>query len=331
MTEFLAEYGMFFAKFITVALVLIGAVIAVIFVVSQSKLADEEHIEIKNLNQKFEQTGLLLKSAILSKAELKQDLKLWKKETKQKEKHPDKDRKRCFVLRFDGDIRASDAESLADEITAVLLIAREHEDEVLLVLESAGGTVHGYGYAASQLARLREKNLKLTVAVDKVAASGGYMMACVADRIIAAPFAIVGSIGVLGQVPNFNRLLKKHDIDFEQISAGKYKRTLSMFGENTEEGREKFRQELEETHVLFKSFVRENRPQVDVDAIATGEHWHGSKALELNLVDQIKTSDSFLTEAAKEYDLYYLSQQRKKTVSEKLLSMFTRAWDSMHA
>ena len=108
-----------------------------------------------------------------------------------------------------------------------------------------------YGLAASQMQRIRDKKLKLTVCVDKVAASGGYMMAVVADKIIAAPFAVLGSIGVLAQVPNFHRLLKKHDVDFEMLTAGKYKRTLTMFGENTDKGREKFQEDIEDTHVLF--------------------------------------------------------------------------------
>ncbi|MCG8380274.1 MAG: protease SohB, partial [Proteobacteria bacterium] len=232
MTEFALEYGMFLAKFMTVALVIIITAIIVLMFISHSRVAHEDHIEVKHLNQKYDQTELMMKSAILPKKQLKKDLKDYKKAHKDREKHPDTDQKRIYVLRFHGDIRATDAASLAEEVTALLMIARE-SDECLLVLESAGGTVHGYGYAASQLARIRDRGIRLTVAVDKVAASGGYMMACVGDHIIAAPFAIIGSIGVLGQIPNFNRLLKKHDIDFEQISAGKYKRTLTLFGENT--------------------------------------------------------------------------------------------------
>ncbi|MDX1519264.1 MAG: protease SohB [Gammaproteobacteria bacterium] len=326
LTEFLLEYGLFLSKFLTVAVVIAAAVIIIMLFVSHSKMAHEDHIEVRNLNQKYEQLELLLKSSILPKKLLKKDLKQFRKDHKEKEKHPDTERNRLFVLRFDGDIRATGASSLAEEVTAVLMIARNN-DEALVVLESAGGTVHGYGYAASQLARIRDKGIKLTVAVDKVAASGGYMMACVADRIIAAPFAIIGSIGVLAQIPNFNRLLKKHDIDFEQISAGKYKRTLSLFGENTDEGREKFCEELEEAHELFKKFVKENREQVDIDAIATGEHWYGQKALDLKLVDEISTSDSFLTEASKSRDLYEIRHQRRKSMTEKLMSSFTSAYE----
>lgn len=329
MTEFLPEYGMFLARLLTIAGIIVVSALILFFLVSQSRGPDEGHIEIKNLNQKYEQLGLMLKSAILPKKQLKKDLKAIKKEHKAREKRPEPERKRLFVIRFHGDIRASDAGSLAELITALLMIAKQ-DDAALLVLESAGGTVHGYGYAASQLTRIRDRGIHLTVAVDKVAASGGYMMACVANRIIAAPFAIIGSIGVLGQVPNFNRLLKKHDIDFEQIAAGEYKRTLSMFGENTDEGREKFRQELEEAHDLFKRFVKDNREQVDIDAIATGEHWYGSRALELQLVDELKTSEDYLTRAASDHDVYELVHQRKKRFTEKLMSSFTRISDMLH-
>ena len=208
---------------------------------------------------------------------------------------------------------------MREEVSAILTTAAA-TDEVLVILESGGGTVHGYGLGASQLQRIRDKNVTLTVAVDKVAASGGYMMACVANRIIAAPFAIIGSIGVLAQVPNFHKLLKKHDIDFEQISAGKYKRTLSLFGENTEADREKLREELEETHELFKQFVRENREQVDVEEIATGEHWLGQKALERGLVDALQTSDDYLSDAAASADIYEIRFARKKSFMDKFFA-----------
>jgi len=226
-------------------------------------------------------------------------------------------RPRLFVLDFDGDMRASAVEALREEITAVLTVARER-DEVLLRLESPGGVVHGYGLAASQLRRLRERGITLTVAVDKVAASGGYLMACVADRVLAAPFAILGSIGVIGQLPNFNRLLKRHDIDFEQHTAGQFKRTLTVFGENTEQGRAKFREELEQTHRLFKEFVRENRPALDVESLATGEYWYGTRARELGLADELRTSDDYLLQASRDADVYEVRYARRKHLAERL-------------
>ncbi len=168
------------------------------------------------------------------------------------------------------------------------------KDELILNLESPGGVVNGYGLLASQLERVREKGIHLTVCVDNVAASGGYLMSCVANKIVAAPFSYVGSIGVVAQIPNFNKVLKNHDVDYELVTAGKYKRTLTMFGENTEEGREKFRQELVMIHDRFKAIVAKYRPNMDVEQFATGEFWLATDAKERGLVDQIDTFDAYL-------------------------------------
>ena len=327
-TEFLSEYGMFLAKLGTVVLMVFIIIAVVVFLFLRAKSGLEGHLEVKNINQKYHNMELMLKSAIQSKKQFKKTLKDIKARFKDREKKADGGEKKTsiFVLDFDGDIRASEVASLREEITAVLTVAGD-DDEVLVRLESGGGTIHGYGLAASQLKRIRDKGLKLTVAVDKVAASGVYMMACVANRIIAAPFAIIGSIGVLAQIPNFYRFLKKHDIDFEQIAAGKYKRTLSLFGENTDEDRQKMKEELEEAHELFKQFVKENREAVDVEKIATGEYWFGKKALDLNLVDEIRTSDDFLYEAADKADIYQLEYVRRKPFLEKLTSSTIRLFE----
>ena len=321
LTEFLFEYGIFFSKVFTIVVLLTLAFITLFFIFSRSRPGMEGHLEVRNLNQKYEQMKLILNSVILHKKAYKKSIKDIKKKQKQDQKQADsrQTRPRIFILNFKGDIRASEVMSLREEITALLSVA-ETNDEVLVRLESGGGTVHGYGLAASQLKRIRDKGIKLTVAVDKVAASGGYLMACVANKIIAAPFAIIGSIGVLAQLPNFHRLLKKHDIDFEQISAGKHKRSLTLFGENTREDREKLKQELEETHDLFKQFVKEYRETVEIETISTGEHWYGKRALELNLVDEIQTSDDFLTHVVDGTDLYELEYVRKKPLMEKAFS-----------
>ena len=317
--EFLYEYGLFLVKFGTV----IGGLAAVVFLVMtlkmRSRSAEGGHLEVRHVNQKLDHARLMLEAATLPKGKFKKSVKAHKDKLKEADKADAGDKKRIFVIHFKGDIRADQVASLREEISAILTTAGDG-DEVLVILESGGGAVHGYGLGASQLRRVRDRNISLTVAVDKVAASGGYMMACVANHIIAAPFAIIGSIGVLAQVPNFNKLLKKHDIDFEQITSGKYKRTLTLFGENTEADREKLRSELEDTHELFKQFVRENRKQVDVEQIATGEHWHGKKALDLGLVDALRTSDDYLGEAAQSAEIYEVSYLRKKPVMEKLFS-----------
>ena len=336
--EFLTEYGLFLAKAVTlVAAILIVAGSVGAMAMRQRKGPDSE-LQITQLNREYEDMEQALGHATLNpeaqKALMKAERKKEKKKAKAERKAAKKDskedesdeeepaRKRLFVIDFDGDIRASATDAMRHEISAILTDARD-TDEVLVRLESGGGMVHSYGLAASQLQRIRDQGVPLTIAVDKVAASGGYMMACVADRIIAAPFSIIGSIGVLAQIPNVHRLLKDNKVDFEQLSAGEYKRTLTVFGENTEKGREKMQQELEETHEHFKDFIREQRPDLDVDRVATGEHWLGKRALELGLVDELQTSDDYLMSARKDADLLHLSYSRKRKLSEKLADMLT--------
>ncbi|MCW8880293.1 MAG: protease SohB [Kangiellaceae bacterium] len=226
------------------------------------------------------------------------------------------DKGRLFVLNFDGDVEASDVENLREEITAII-IAADKGDQVLVRLESPGGLVHAYGLAASQLTRIKDAGLELIIAVDQVAASGGYMMACVADKIIAAPFAVLGSIGVVAEIPNFHRLLRHNKVDYEQHTAGEYKRTLTMFAENTDSARQKFKQELEETHVLFKEFIEQNRTSLDVAKVATGEHWYGTQAIELGLIDEIQTSDDYIVAAAENIDVYEVTYRVKKPLAER--------------
>jgi len=278
---------------------------------------------VTNLNEKYNQLKTVLLQAVLDKKEYKRQLKSKAKETKKSKKDSKVNvvKPKLFVLEFDGDIRASEVDTLRDEITAMLSIA-EPRDEVFLKLDNSGGIVHEHGLAASQLQRIKDAKLNFTVSVDKVAASGGYMMACVADKIVAAPFAILGSIGVLAQLPNFNRLLDKAGIDFEQHTAGDYKRTVTMFGKNSEKEREKLRLELQETHGLFRDFVSEHRPKLDIDKVSTGEHWYGKQALELDLVDELITSDDFLVKALSEFDIYGLKMEIKKGLQDKLLGGF---------
>jgi serine protease SohB len=318
--EYFLQYGLFLAKAITVV-VAIGLVIGFLFnAIRHAREFASEHLEVKNLNRRFEQMADVLNHELMGESERKAYLKARKAEYKQRAKAAKlgkAPRPRVFVLGFDGDIRASAVENLREEISAVVQVARPN-DEVLLRLESSGGMVHTYGLAASQLKRLGSAGIRMTAAVDEVAASGGYMMACVADRIIAAPFAVIGSIGVVAQLPNFNRLLKEHHVDFELHTAGEYKRTLTLFGENTEAAREKFREELEDTHALFKSFVSDNRPQLDMQQVATGEHWYGSRAIERKLVDSIQTSDDYLLAASKEKDIYEVKFKRRQGLPERL-------------
>ncbi len=321
MSAFIAEYGLFLAKTITIVLAVIAIVVGIIIFASRGREIGRERLEIKKLNDKYDEMTDIIHASTLDKDQLKKSLKAEKKEKKDKAKqlkHGDIEaRKKIYVLNFDGDIKASPLASLREEISAILTVAKP-EDEVFLNLQSGGGLVHAYGLAASQLMRIKDKNIPLTISVDKIAASGGYMMACVADKIIAAPFSIIGSIGVIAQIPNFHRLLKKHDIEFEQLTAGEFKRTLTMFGENSDKARQKFQEELEDTHTLFKEFIKDHRPIVDVDRIATGEHWPATRALEMNLVDLLKTSDDYLLEQANEKDLYQVTYTIKKSIGVRM-------------
>lgn len=299
--EFLSSYGLFVAKIATVVVAII-LISLVIFNFGQRKQSKKGDLKLIDLSKVYRQRQREMQQVKMSDAEYKIWLKTYKKQRKIEEKKQQSDakvgqttlKKPClFVINFKGSMNAHEVNALREEITAILSIA-DNKDEVLLRLESPGGVVHGYGLAASQLNRLREKGLKLIVSVDKVAASGGYMMTCVADRIVAAPFAIIGSIGVVAQVPNFHRLLKKKDIDVELHTAGEYKRTLTLLGENTEQGRKKFVQDLNETHQLFKDFVHQKRPTLDINAVATGEHWYGIQAKEKGLIDEIGVSDDII-------------------------------------
>jgi serine protease SohB len=326
--EFFYDYGLFTAKALTIILALVAGLVVIIAMATRSKEAKEEHIEIKRLNDRYDEISNSLKQFMASKDEAKRLEKAQKAKEKAAKKSSKEQRQRVFVLEFDGDIKASEVSNLREEVTAILMVA-EKEDEVFIKLQSAGGLVHSYGLAASQLQRIREAGIPLTAAVDKVAASGGYMMACVAERIIAAPFAILGSIGVVAQMPNFNKLLKKHDVDYELITAGEYKRTLTMLGENTQKAREKFKEDIEDTHQLFKDFVTEHRPSVDISRVSTGEHWFGRRAMDIKLVDELKTSDDYLLERSKDCDLFEVSYVTKKALASRLAGFMQRLSDRL--
>ena len=319
--HYLAEYGIFFAKLITVIIAILILLAGTVAIATKGKYKEKEKLEVNKLNDKYDRMRELIQQETLNKHEQKALAKQRKAEQKVEKKldkqHKKPSRKKMFVVSFHGDLKASAVVSLRNEITAILTAATP-QDEVVVNLESMGGVVHGYGLAASQLMRLRTANIPLTIIIDKIAASGGYMMACVGNKILAAPFAIIGSIGVIAQLPNFNKVLKKHHVDYEQITAGKYKRTLTLFGENTKEGREKFKEEIEEVHQHFKDFIVNNRPAIDIERVATGEYWQGIRAFELKLIDELRTSDDYLLAASKNADIYEVKHSIKKSIGEKV-------------
>ncbi|GFM65162.1 protease SohB [Pseudomonas cichorii] len=316
--DFVADYASFLAKTVTLVIAIVIVLVAIASVRGKGRRKSAGQLQVTKLNEFYKGLREHLEQSLLDKDRLKalrkEQAKALKKEKKQAEPEV---KPRVYVLDFDGDIKASATESMRHEITALLTMATE-KDEVVLRLESGGGMVHSYGLASSQLARIRQAGIPLTVCIDKVAASGGYMMACIGNKIISAPFAILGSIGVVAQLPNVNRLLKKHDIDFEVLTAGEYKRTLTVFGENTEKGREKFQQDLDITHDLFKGFVASYRPQLSIDEVATGEVWLGMAAIEKQLVDELQTSDQYLAERAKEAEVFHLNYAQRKSLQERV-------------
>lgn len=334
--ELLSEYGLFLAKIVTVVLAII--VVAVLTVNLSQRKRQRGELKITRLSEQYKELKEEMAVSLLDSHQQKQWHKAQKKKHKQEAKAAKAKAKsgvpepagkpRVYVLDFKGSMDAGEVSSLREEITAVLAVAKP-EDQVVVRLESPGGIVPGYGLAASQLQRLRARNIPLTIAVDKVAASGGYMMACVANKIIAAPFAIVGSIGVVAQLPNFNRFLKNKDIDVELHTAGQFKRTLTLLGENTEEGRQKFRESLNETHDLFKDFVSEMRPALDIEQVATGEHWYGTQALEKGLVDAIGTSDELLLGLIEENEVIGIRYQHRKKLIERFTGSAAQSVDHL--
>lgn len=319
MLDALIQLSLFSAKVIIIVIFALLLLAGIIALLSRGKGNQKGSITIKNLNHRYTEVKETLLQEILPKKSFKQFIK--EKKAAGKAEKPSKN---IFIITFDGDIKATAVAALREEVTAILGVATPN-DEVVVRLESAGGMVHAYGLAAAQLSRIRQRKIPLTVTVDKVAASGGYLMACIANRILAAPFAIIGSIGVIVQLPNFHRLLKDKHIDFEQLTAGNYKRTLTVFGENTPEGREKLHQEIEEIHGLFKHLIQEHRQQIDINQVATGEHWLGTQAFDLKLVDEIRTSDDYLLAMSQDANLYEITFQIKKSLGEKLFSSIQHA------
>ncbi|APJ03211.1 protease SohB [Silvanigrella aquatica] len=314
------------AFFGVIGLFLLFIGILALITLRKKKLNQEIKINVKNLNKIYEESKNKILNEILSESELKEIEKKEKIEAKEKKKlekaeskkeTPKEQPKRVFVLDFNGDIAASAVTVFREQVTALLQTARTC-DEIVIRLESPGGMVHSYGLASSQIARIKDHKIPLTICVDKVAASGGYMMACLADKIIAAPFAIIGSIGVIASLPNLNKLLNKNDIEYLEITAGEYKRTLTPLGEITEKKKAKFQEQIEDVHTLFKNHVQKYRNTVDLDVVATGEYWYGLKALELKLVDELKTTDDYLLECSKNYQVYQIFTPKKESLRDKL-------------
>jgi len=314
--DFIIQYGFFLLKVVTVVIAILLPILIVINSSKSKSISEKGHLQIKNLSDQFESMGNALQGSLMDSKTFKKFRKDLDKKKKKEDKESAKDQESIFVLNFNGDIQASEVDKLKHEINAILLSETECK-EVVLKVESGGGSAYAYGLCAAELKRLVNAEINLTVCIDKVAASGGYLMSCVASKIVAAPWALVGSIGVIAQMPNIHKLLKKNLVDFEMHTAGEFKRTLTVFGENTEEGRDKFKSELEDLHVIFKDFVKDNRPEIDTSVVATGEVWQGEKALEVGLIDEIGTSDDYLVKLSKKFKLFEIEYIEKKNLSER--------------
>ena len=315
MIDLLVAYGFFLLKIITVLLVILIPILMISSSTKHRKETDKGRIIVKNLSDKLEEIGVTLKSAEMDPKAYKSFLK--ERNKKKKKEIKGKSKEIVYVLDFKGDIQASAVGKLKQEINAIIA-SQVKCKEVVVKVESGGGSAYAYGLCAAELKRLVDNKIKLTVCIDKIAASGGYLMSCVATKIVAAPWAIVGSIGVIAQLPNFHRLLKKLDIDIEMHTAGKFKRTLTTLGKNTQQGREKFISELEDLHVVFKDFVKENRSKIQVAKVSTGEVWQGDKAKKLGLIDEIGTSDDYLLKLASKFKLLEIQYFEKKPFTARL-------------
>lgn len=317
-----AEYGAFVLKTITLVTILVIGLIAIARASQGNRAGSKKsggRLQVDKLNDRLDTSADQVRQVVMSKKAYKSHHKTLKAD---KKAAGDQSSPQVWVLRFKGDMHASQVDNLRREVTALIQVSSA-SDEVVLVLESPGGAVSGYGLAASQLVRLKEAGLSLTVCVDKVAASGGYMMACIADRIIAAPFAVVGSIGVLAQVPNIHKLLQRHQIDVEVLTAGKHKAPMTLMGEKTEEGRQKLLEDLKAIHERFRDLVGRYRPQLDLAAVTEGDFWLAEDALALGLVDQLETSDAYLLTKAKSSDVVSVSWVPQIGVDQRLKKAFS--------
>jgi serine protease SohB len=319
--DFVAEYGLFLLQTLTVVV----AIVLVIAVSSKMSGGDEAKgtIKVTDLSKKFAEQKQYVGTFVEAALNSDQPSVLERLKNRLKKKSPKKStaesahQKLAVVLEFKGDMKASQVNGLREEVSAILLMD-PIPDLVVLKLTSPGGLVHTYGLASSQLARLRDAGVESIACVDTVAASGGYMMAVCADRIVAAPFAVLGSIGVVAQIPNIYRFLKNRDVDVELHTAGANKRTLTLLGENTPEGRKKFKEDLEQTHDLFKAWIAERRPELDLDAVADGSIFYGTDALTKGLCDQIATSDDVLMTLNQDHHLIALKWHEKKSLAARL-------------
>ena len=342
------QYWSFYSAGVAIFLFAGFALVLKLIFFKRKRRKKEPHLTFKHWNNRFENDFEHLEREMHAASFLPKDaaklLKKARKKEEKNEKQKDKEKStktvttireklqrglktedvlkehsNCvYVLTFIGSIMASEVEQLREQISFLLQVAQP-ADEIVVRLTSPGGAVSQYGLASSQLERLKQAGLRCVVCVDTVAASGGYMMASVADKIIAAPFALIGSIGVVAGIPNFHRVLQKHEVDYHLFTAGKYKRTVTPFSEVTDEGKQKLQDDLTAIHEAFKQLIKAGRPNVDIEEIATGEYWLASQAKEKGLVDEIMTSDDYLCSKLDDCEIIEIKTEIEQNRLEKLL------------
>jgi serine protease SohB len=235
---------------------------------------------------------------------------LFRKKTKELDEKPLAERP-IAVVSFDGDVRAT-KRKIVSALIDELIVNKDKLSEAVVVVNSPGGSVAEYGLLYAEMERIRAAGISLTVCIDTYAASGGYLMSLPANRIVAAPFAFVGSVGVVAYSPNIHRLLKKHDIEPRLFTAGEFKRTVTLIGDDDEEAKQHFQHQLESLHGLFLAAVKKYRTGANFEKIGTGDHWTAeeSQTQNLGLVDHIATSREYLLKLNADRDLVHLSQKK---------------------
>ncbi|MDP3296608.1 MAG: signal peptide peptidase SppA [Thermodesulfovibrionia bacterium] len=171
---------------------------------------------------------------------------------------------------------------------------------VVIRIDSPGGAVAPAQEIYKEIVKLK-KEKKVVASMGSVAASGGYYIACPADKIVANPGTLTGSIGVIMEIPNIEGLMKKIGVETKVIKSGKHKDIASMFKSMTEEERKILQSVLDDVHDQFIRAVSEGRNMKyeNIKELADGRIFTGKKAKELGLVDTLGNLDDAVNLAGK--------------------------------
>lgn len=195
---------------------------------------------------------------------------------------------------------STDGYVYSEEIAEYLKQVEENPrvEAIVLRIDSPGGSVVGSDEIYQALLAIDKP---LVVSMGEVAASGGYYIACAADRVLANPGTLTGSIGVISMVPNIEELMEKIGVEVLVIKSGALKDEGSVFREMTEEEREVWQRIIDEAYDQFVGIVADGRdlPPQAVRELADGRVYTGHQALELGLVDELGNLSEAIELAAK--------------------------------